>query len=145
VSRTRKVALDTSCVVPLFCEWHERHERTMRSVSERPARMVFLSSHVLLESFAVLTRLPHPFRLSSSTAESLLLENFGSSIATGEVLWADAVRGIRSVVESGGRGGKVYDAVIAEAAARSGASLLLTWNVRDFASVAPPGLEVREP
>ena len=42
-------------------------------------------------------------------------------------------------------GGKVYDAVVAHATAQAGASLLLTWNVKDFLAVAPSGLEIRTP
>ena len=34
-------------------------------------------------------------------------------------------------------GGMVYDAVIARASFQAGAAVLLTWNVRDFPSVAP--------
>jgi len=42
-------------------------------------------------------------------------------------------------------GGRVYDAIIAYSAARAGATVLLTWNVKHFLPLAPPGLEVREP
>jgi predicted nucleic acid-binding protein len=42
-------------------------------------------------------------------------------------------------------GGKIHYAVIAQATARAGASVLLTWNVKDFLAVAPAGLEIRSP
>jgi len=42
-------------------------------------------------------------------------------------------------------GGIVYDAAIAEAAFAAGATVLLTWNPKDFLRVAPHGLEVRQP
>jgi predicted nucleic acid-binding protein len=42
-------------------------------------------------------------------------------------------------------GGIIYDAVIARTAFDAGASVLLTWNTRDFLRVAPPGLEIRQP
>jgi predicted nucleic acid-binding protein len=39
----------------------------------------------------------------------------------------------------------VYDAVIARTAFDAGASVLLTWNTKDFLRVAQPGLEIRQP
>lgn len=42
-------------------------------------------------------------------------------------------------------GGLVYDAIIADSCVQAGAKVLLTWNVRDFLRVTPPGLEIRQP
>jgi predicted nucleic acid-binding protein len=52
---------------------------------------------------------------------------------------------IRHTTARGRHGGTVYDSVIALAAHEAGASLLLTWNSRHFLSIAPHGLDVREP
>ena len=41
-------------------------------------------------------------------------------------------------------GGRVYDAVIAFCVAEAGANVLLSWNVKHFAPIAPDTLEVRE-
>lgn len=42
-------------------------------------------------------------------------------------------------------GGRVYDAAIAQCAAEAGATVLLTWNTKDFLAVRPAGLDIREP
>ena len=52
---------------------------------------------------------------------------------------------IRHTLDRGCSGGRVYDAVIALATYEAGARLRQTWNVRHFLTVAPVGLEIRQP
>lgn len=139
------VALDTSCVVPLLCTWHDHHSRTVGALESVVDRAVVICSHVLLESFSVLTRLPPPYRLTVVGARQLLEANFGDPELVGQVDREDCWSAIGSATEAGSGGGRVYDAVIAHASARAGASVLFTWNVKHFLSVAPAGLEVRTP
>ncbi len=139
------VALDTSCLVPLLCEWHEFHQPTIEAVSEYPIRNWLLCSHVLLECFAVLTRLPGPHRVPPADARALLAASFADEAAITEIAPEDVWAAIDRTAGRGFGGGKVYDAIIAHSAARCGASVLLTWNVRDFLAVAPADLEIRQP
>ena len=140
--RRAGVALDTSCVIPLLCGWHEYHATTARALGAAGSRFV-ISTHVLLESFAVLTRLPAPCRLAPSRAQELLKANFGTGGVVCEVSQKDCWSAIHSTAALGS--GRVYDAVIAHSTARAGASVLVTWNVKDFLAVAPSGLEIRAP
>jgi hypothetical protein len=48
-------------------------------------------------------------------------------------------------VDRGFAGARVFDVAIALAAYEAGARFLLTWNVRHFISIAPVGLEIRQP
>jgi len=86
-----------------------------------------------------------PVRLSPEDARRLLEESFfeKAEIAglAGGTAWA-TIQGL-SLREMGG--GTIYDAVIAHTAFHAGASVLLTWNTKDFLRVAPPGLEIRRP
>jgi predicted nucleic acid-binding protein len=104
-----------------------------------------ICAQVLLESFAVLTRLPAPYRIPLRQAERLLAANFSEVVAVCGVLDSDLWTTLDRAAERQAGGGKVYDTIIAQATARAGASVLLTWNVRDFLAVAPPGLEIRAP
>ncbi len=101
--------------------------------------------HSLLECFSVLTRMPAPYRFSADQALRLLEESFSeNAVASGlspELCWST----MRGMAEIGMGGGRIYDAVIARSARQAGATVLLTWNVKDFLRVAPPGLEIREP
>lgn len=142
-----KFALDTSCLVPLLAEWHPHHRQTVAAYQARLAagQRVVVPAHALLECFAVLTRLPGPVRIPPQTARRILELSFGSGVEVCGLEPQDCWSAIAGLAGSGKGGGRVYDAVIALSTWRAGASVLLTWNVSDFLSVAPPGLEIREP
>jgi predicted nucleic acid-binding protein len=129
----------------LVCEWHEFHAATIECLTEFPADSWVVCSHVLLECFAVLTRLPPPYRLSSASARDLLTANFLAKVSICPVSEADISAALELVAEQNLAGGMVYDAVIAHSVSRAGASKLLTWNARHFALVAPPQLAIHTP
>jgi predicted nucleic acid-binding protein len=119
--------------------------RTKLAYEARTARRerLVIPASVLLESFSVLTRLPQ--RLSPDDARSLLE---GSFVKTAEIAVLTSDAAWSSIEDLSSRelgGGVIYDAAIARAAFQGGASVLLTWNVKDFLRVAPPGLDIRQP
>jgi predicted nucleic acid-binding protein len=132
-------------MIPLLCDWHEFHAPTVAAVGTGSLSSLVICTHVLLECFAVLTRLPAPHRIPPQQANRLLAANFHTSVALCGVLDSDVWGAMARTAERQVGGGKIYDAVVAEATARAGASVLLTWNVKDFVTVAPPGLEIRTP
>lgn len=138
------IGLDTSCVVALLCGWHERHNVTVAAVRTIAPERIVICANVVLETFAVLTRLPAPYRLASSQAEELLESNFREARIV-SVVGPDCRLAITAVARAASGGGKVYDAAIAQSTARAGAATMLTWNVKDFVAVAPPELRVIEP
>jgi len=75
----------------------------------------------------------------------MLAENFSRSATIAGVHQAEVWRAIDSLSNLALGGGRVYDSVIAQCAAAAGAAVLLTWNVKHFASISPAGLDVREP
>jgi predicted nucleic acid-binding protein len=116
-------ALDTSVVVAALASWHEAHER-----SRRAADGASIPAHALIESYAVLTRLPPPHRLAAPTAGELLAGWFPSE----RVLHLDR-RHTRSLL---GRfatadldGGAAYDGLVAVTAAAHD-HVLLTRDAR---------------
>lgn len=142
-----RIGLDSSYVIARVCDWHEQHDRTLRSYEhwiQRSAQMI-VPAHAILESYAVLTRIPAPHRLPPEIARQTLEENFGrTALITGvrsESIW----KTIASLSRLGLGGGRIYEAVIASSAAEGGSTDLLTWNAKHFGPIAPPGLEVREP
>jgi predicted nucleic acid-binding protein len=141
-----KVGIDASVIVPLLAKRSANHQRAWAaydSLTAAHAEFV-VTDHALLESFSVLSRAPAPLGTGHNEAEELLKRNFSSTtiapLAPG-MAWDI----IRLTLSRGFWGGRVYDAAIAYATFEAGARLLLTWNVKDFHSVAPVGLEVREP
>jgi predicted nucleic acid-binding protein len=142
-----RIALDSSYLIALLSSWHAQHPRTLGSYqhwSDRNAQII-LPAHTILECYSVLTRLPAPYRLPPDIALQAMHENFSRTAVVVGVKGGGLWERIESFSRLKLGGGQVYDALIAWCAADAGATILLTWNLRHFATIAPPGLEVREP
>jgi predicted nucleic acid-binding protein len=140
-----KIALDTNVLVAYVTEDHFHHVPTFAACNRhlRLGDQFVIPEHVLLEAFSVLTRAPLPIKLPPSVAEKALRATFGDALTA--PLNGLAWKTIRRMVDLGQTGGRVYDAMIALSAFEAGATVLLTWNVRHFLSITPPGLEIRTP
>ena len=112
------IAVDTSVVVAAFAAWHEAHDAALAALGRRPQ----LPAHAALESFSVITRLPPPHRAGAGLVAEFLTRWFPRPYLT---LSGKAHRQLLgAAVESGIRGGAIYDALIAAAAREAGATLL---------------------
>jgi len=111
-------ACDTSVAIAALDPNHEAHRLCRGEVlALRPA----LAGHAAFESYAVLTRLPIPLRLSAAQATEVLLAAFP------EPCWLDGARQDklrRRLQEHTIVGGSVYDALVGEAAKANGRVLL---------------------
>ena len=56
-------ALDTSVVIAAFAPWHEAHAVARRALTSDAV----VPAHVVTETYAVLTRMPEPFRMDAAT------------------------------------------------------------------------------
>lgn len=139
------IAFDSSVIVAAILGWHESHAAAARAVERAldSAEGAILPVHALIESYAVLTGLPAPHRLSPSDALTLLQENFGevrlASFPSREA-WS-LLRGLAGQQLSGG---VTYDALIVESAKEAKATTLLTFNSRDFERL-DAGIEILAP
>jgi predicted nucleic acid-binding protein len=142
-----RIALDSSYLIALLCDWHAHHHRTLRSYQHWHNRdvQVVIPVHAILECYSVLTRIPAPYRLPPDIARQAIEENFARTALVVGVKAGSVWERIGNFSRLGFGGGLVYDALIVWCALEAGAALLLTWNLRHFAAIAPPGLEVREP
>ncbi len=140
-----RVLLDTSCIVAAALPQHEHHAATITDLARRRAagHTFVMAAHALLESYAVLTRLPPPHRLSPADAVTVLDRNWGKT-ETIALTGAEAWRVVRHHAAAGLSGGRVYDGQIAACAQKAKAGEIVTWNVRHFGSgsgvrAVPPG------
>ena len=128
---------DANGLIASACDWHDHHARTQAELQRRaraPEELV-LAAHSLVEVYSVLTRLPPPYRFRGEDALTLIEGNWADTPTvhlTARETW-DAVR---SAQRLGITGGQTYDALVAHAALKAGASTILTWNVRHFAPFA---------
>lgn len=136
---------DTSCLIAAVCRWHEHHAVTAEELARRSKRreQMVMAAPALVEAYAVLTRLPPPYRLRPQDALAVMVGSWGQVeviAMTGAETWPF----LETLPGSGIAGGSSYDAQIAACARKAKAGVILTWNVRDFVRVAE-GLEVASP
>jgi predicted nucleic acid-binding protein len=133
-------------MVAALCAWHERHEAAAAELNRRLGREpMLLAAPALVETYAVLTRLPPPHRLSPTNALELVEANF---LATGRTVSLDAATYhalLRRAPQGGIAGGRIYDAVIAHCALKAKAAALLTFNEAHFAPFARAGFAIVVP
>lgn len=121
--------------VPLLVRTHRAHDEVVRWWG---GRAVALSGHALLETYAVLTRLPGDLRVEPETAARLLRERFAKPL----VLDAEVVEGLPDALgQLGIAGGAVYDALVALAAVAHDAELA-TRDLRAKATYEAVGARV---
>ena len=133
-------------MVAAVCSWHERHAAAAASIERRLARgeRLAIAGHALVETYAVLTRLPAPHRLAPADAWALVKANFVTPAAIVALSGAAHASLLEGLAETGISGGRTYDAVIAACARHAKVSALLTFNPRHF-DAAPGGVAIVEP
>ncbi|CAN5800365.1 type II toxin-antitoxin system VapC family toxin [soil metagenome] len=118
IAKRARWACDTSVAVAALDPNHEAHRACRAAVVElRPA----LAGHAAFETFAVLTRLPVPLRLSAAQASAAITGAFP------EECWlasAEQAKLRGELAEYGIVGGSVYDALVGRGASAAGRSLL---------------------
>lgn len=112
------IALDTSVVVAAFASWHEAHAVAAAQLAREPR----LPAHVILETYAVLTRLPPPHRAPPDVVAAFLKQRF----RRGPLGLPPSAHGalVERVSASGLTGGAIYDALIGATAKHAGATLI---------------------
>jgi predicted nucleic acid-binding protein len=127
-------ALDTSVVVPALLTWHAAHDRC------RPHAVgSAIPAHALLETFAVLTRLPAPHRLAITDAATLLTRRFPpiDRLPAPDDLQGQLIERLAAADISGGAS---YDALVALTAHHHG-RVLLTRDRRAARTYRSLGIE----
>jgi predicted nucleic acid-binding protein len=98
--------------------------------------------HCCLEFYSVATRLPEEYRLDPGDALALLeSEVFGRLEVVG-LEPARRLEFLRASAREGVRGGRLYDAHIAEIARRAGSTVVATDNQRHFVMLERHGIRV---
>jgi predicted nucleic acid-binding protein len=136
-----KVFFDTSVLLAAMVAAHPMHERARAWLDRGLAAQfeVLVACHSLAEAYAVLTGLPARPRISPEAARRLLRENVQSVAKLVTLTAGDYARVVERLAEAGLGGGVVYDALIAQAAAKAGVDRFLTFDAEDFRRVWPQG------
>lgn len=144
--RLAAFALDTSCMVAAVCTWHEHHAAALAAIELRLDRGEHLAvaAHALVETYAVLTRLPAPHRLAPDDAWRLVKANFVETASVVALSGPTHITLLSRLAKNGISGGRSYDAVIAMCASQGKVNTLLTFHPRHF-DPPPEGVAVITP
>lgn len=111
------ITADTSVLVPALLAGHEFHDACHESTGLVDAAI----GHTLVETYAVLTRLPQPYTVPPVQASAAIRTYSASTITLPPDEIADA---LDRFVIARVRGGSTYDALVGATAAHHGASML---------------------
>jgi predicted nucleic acid-binding protein len=126
---------DTSVLVGFASEDHPTHRASYECVT-RNTRNAAISVHSLAETYSTLTGMRGARRFSPDEA-ILFLEGFESWFEVIELGTSEYLSTIEACGSLGITGAAVYDALIGKCAIKAGASVLYTWNVKDFVRLGP--------
>jgi len=139
------IAADATVLVAAVVSWHERHEAAVNALEAALARKsLLLPASVIVDAYAVLTKLPAQHRLTHADAFHLLRASFGTAKIAGPKTrdtWAILRRW--SVGPIGGN--DAHDALLVEVARDAGAKSLLTFRRTELERFAVQGIEIVEP
>jgi len=140
-----KIFCDTNVLVAAFLPNHFHHQAA-RPILERVksrADSGFVAAHSLAESYAVLTRLPGGNQVAPGIAWQLIRENLIKSFSVVALTGSEYSKALEDAATNGVEGGRIYDALLLAAAAKSGADRIYTFNVSHFQSLADEALRKR--
>jgi toxin FitB len=139
------IAADSTVLVAAVIAWHERHRAASAAIESALTRKTLvIPAPVLLETYAILTRLPAQHRLPHADAFHLLRSSFSSArVASSKT--RDAWSALRRWSVAGIGGTDAHDAQIVEIAKEAGAKSLLTFRRVELERLAISGIEIVEP
>lgn len=140
-----KVFLDTSVLISAVIKQHVAHERgfvVLERIQDQKDEGV-ISVHSLAEMYAVLTKLPSPYRHTPEQAllsiEENVLKHF-ETVGTGKSEYAAL---LREAAGTGIQGGTIYDALLLKAATKADVEVIYTLNLKHFQAIATPDVAVK--
>jgi predicted nucleic acid-binding protein len=113
------IAPDSSVTIAAAAPWHVVHKAAIGALAADRAALI---AHVAFETTAALSRMPEGQRLSPAVVLEWLERRFPTTWLT--LPAAATRRGLYSAVDSGIRGGALYDALIAATAAHHKCTLV---------------------
>ena len=125
--------------------WHERHRPAAAALEAALARKsLLLPIPALIESYALLTRLPAQHRLAPADAFHLLRSSFATA-RTAAPRTRDTWAMLRRFSVTPVGGNDVHDALLLDVVRDAGAKVLLTFRRKELETLGATGIELVEP
>ncbi len=132
-----KIGVDSCVVVSGIHTSHPLHavaaEWLIRNISSNE---LIITHHSILETYAVLTRLPGMLRITGPEAKLLLESTIRPNMQVAEFTASSIWDCIVSLVDHSAVGGQSYDAFTAEILTRAGVEAIATFNTTHFTNLA---------
>lgn len=141
----RETFFDTSVLIAGTIDLgHGSHHALllMDAVADGRIERPLTAWHCCLEFYSVTTRLPEEYRLEPEAALRLLREEIFARFYVHDLRAELREEFLVSAAGEGTRGGRIYDAHIAEIARQAGARLVVTENRRHFTPLLRHGIRV---
>jgi predicted nucleic acid-binding protein len=128
-----KILFDTSAVIPALISDHVSHSACLPYLNQASSRQIqgLISTHSLAELYSVLTRMPIEPKPSTQQVQ-LTLSDLLQYLEPIPLVSQDYQAAIANMVKLNLPGGGVFDALIAQAALKANADVLLTLNPKHF-------------
>ena len=142
-----KVFFDTSVLVSAVVDQLPRHATAHAALVQFTSadHIACCTTHVLAETYATLTALPLPRRITADAALRLIEANFASRLTVLPLNTSDYTHSLQRVAQLGLTSGIIYDALHLHAAETSGCERLYTYNTAHFNRLQPRGLMIAQP
>ncbi len=128
-----KIGVDSSVLVAGVHANHPLHALAAGwLIKHIPLHQLMVAHHSILETYAVLTRLPGELRLTGSEVKQLLESTIKSNMQVADFISSSIWDCIDSLVNLSTVGGRSYDVFIAEILIKSGAEAIATFNSAHF-------------
>jgi predicted nucleic acid-binding protein len=127
-----KVLFDTNILIASMVEAHPNHSISLSWIVKLKSKVIngYISTHSIAELYAVMTRLPLS-KLSPQQVHDVIINNL-EDFHTVELETTDYLEVLKNITQLNIIGGGIYDAIIAQAALKAKADILLTLNPKHF-------------
>jgi predicted nucleic acid-binding protein len=130
------IFVDTSVVVAASQPYDPRQPACLNRLAIADTRGGACAIHTLSEIFAVLTRLPLPYRVPPEAAVQIV-KHTSKRLTVVALTPTEHMAAIERFVAEGLTGAMIYDALILACARKVNATRIYTLNSRHFKQVAP--------
>ncbi len=139
-----KVLFDTSVLVPAMYRQHANNGLALPWLGKAMAGKIqmYVSSHSLAEVYGVLTALPCRPRMSPRVARQIISDNLDKHAKIVALNTGDYMHCLDAAAASGVSGGTIYDLLVIQAARKSHADKILTFNTSVFLRIWPEGRDI---
>ena len=130
------IFLDTSVLVPIAQASHVHHHPSLKLWQTIADKKIGISVHAMAETYATLTAMPPPLRVSPSDVLRTL-DGYLTRITPIALTDSEYLETIRRAVSMNLISGMIYDALHIACARKINAEHIYTWNLKHFRTIAP--------